>query len=462
LFIAGALHPRVPTQLLRRMVDLLDAMQAAAAPPPASASADTGASAGEVAAAAGASAAAAAGVRDFAAAGGPWEFNLRDLLRWCDLVEGAVPPPPPTAAAMDTDDNADGAVAGTAAEETAALDAAAQHFARMLFSHRLRTHEDRAKLLRLFSSVWGCPPAGWQEQPAVLLSPRGAVVGRAVVPRAADPAPHASGATAAAAAAATAGASMASSTAELHLLPGSLPLLESLMQTLSRSWMALLVGGAGGGKTALARCAAALSGVRLLEISLTSGTDTSDLLGSFEQLEPERRVQEASDRVQQLAHCMSQRLLTSSSGAATPGVAPALLAAAQDLQAAWAAHMAALAAAERQADAASPIAAAAQRVGGLRSVVTACRAGIAALAPSFLESDGMVSELVSAADAADSELASLAALLADEAAAAVGGRFEWVDGALTRAIERGGWVLLEGANLCNPTVLDRLNPLLEP
>lgn len=41
-------------------------------------------------------------------------------------------------------------------------------------------------------------------------------------------------------------------------------------------------------------------------------------------------------------------------------------------------------------------------------------------------------------------------------------RFEWVDGVLTRAIEQGGWVLLESGNLCNPAVLDRLNSLLEP
>ena len=41
-------------------------------------------------------------------------------------------------------------------------------------------------------------------------------------------------------------------------------------------------------------------------------------------------------------------------------------------------------------------------------------------------------------------------------------RFEWVDGALTKAIEAGQWVLLENANLCSATVLDRLNPLLEP
>lgn len=41
-------------------------------------------------------------------------------------------------------------------------------------------------------------------------------------------------------------------------------------------------------------------------------------------------------------------------------------------------------------------------------------------------------------------------------------RFEWVDGALTRAVEHGGWVLLRGANLAAPAVLDRLNALLEP
>jgi len=46
-------------------------------------------------------------------------------------------------------------------------------------------------------------------------------------------------------------------------------------------------------------------------------------------------------------------------------------------------------------------------------------------------------------------------------AATSAGRFEWVDGVLLRAATRGEWVLLENANLCSPTVLDRLNPLLE-
>mgnify|MGYP001806963913 CR=1 FL=1 len=166
--------------------------------------------------------------------------------------------------------------------------------------------------------------------------------------------------------------------------------------------------------------------------------------------------------MESLAQCVSQRLLTA---APPPGASPsagcALTAAAADVQASWAAHAAALAAAARQADAASPIAAAAARVAGLANVARACRAAVATLA-SAAGGAATTADLSAAVDAADAELGSLAALLADEAAAAVGGRFEWVDGALTRAIERGGWVLLEGSNLCNPTVLDRLNPLLEP
>ena len=41
-------------------------------------------------------------------------------------------------------------------------------------------------------------------------------------------------------------------------------------------------------------------------------------------------------------------------------------------------------------------------------------------------------------------------------------RFEWVDGTLIRALQKGQWLILEDANLCSSSVLDRLNSLLEP
>jgi midasin len=36
-----------------------------------------------------------------------------------------------------------------------------------------------------------------------------------------------------------------------------------------------------------------------------------------------------------------------------------------------------------------------------------------------------------------------------------------VDSVLIHSIEYGEWVVFENANLCNPSILDRLNPLLE-
>ena len=45
------------------------------------------------------------------------------------------------------------------------------------------------------------------------------------------------------------------------------------------------------GKTSVARALAGLAGQELVELALNGGTDTSDLLGGFEQLEPSRRLQ---------------------------------------------------------------------------------------------------------------------------------------------------------------------------
>ncbi len=48
------------------------------------------------------------------------------------------------------------------------------------------------------------------------------------------------------------------------------------------------------GKTSVARTLAGLAGQELVELALNGGTDTSDLLGGFEQLEPGRRLQVSS------------------------------------------------------------------------------------------------------------------------------------------------------------------------
>ncbi|XP_074663212.1 midasin-like, partial [Tubulanus polymorphus] len=43
-----------------------------------------------------------------------------------------------------------------------------------------------------------------------------------------------------------------------------------------------------------------------------------------------------------------------------------------------------------------------------------------------------------------------------------GGQFEWVDSVLINALKSGDWLLIDNVNFCNPSVLDRLNAMLEP
>jgi midasin len=45
------------------------------------------------------------------------------------------------------------------------------------------------------------------------------------------------------------------------------------------------------GKTSVARTLAALAGRKLVEVVMTAGSDTSDLLGGFEQMDVGRHIQ---------------------------------------------------------------------------------------------------------------------------------------------------------------------------
>ena len=65
----------------------------------------------------------------------------------------------------------------------AAVEAAAAHYARMLFLQRLRTPGDRAALETLFAATWGAP-LGAPARVGVAVSPALLRVGRAALPRA--------------------------------------------------------------------------------------------------------------------------------------------------------------------------------------------------------------------------------------------------------------------------------------
>ncbi|OQV03835.1 AAA domain-containing protein [Cladophialophora immunda] len=191
-----------------------------------------------------------------------------------------------------------------------------------------------------------------------------------------------------------------------------LPASNSIITAVKQNWPVILAGPSGSGKTTLVRYLAAAAGVELVEFSMNSDVDTIDLVGGFDQYDVRRDVSEVQTKVREV---LRERLAASLWNKADEAGHIQLLRLWRlfegdeidipDLQAA---------------------------ISGLLSILPELRAQV---------------EIISTIpDAADQENL----------------RFVWNDGILVNAIEKGSWLLLENANLCNPSVLDRLNSLLEP
>jgi midasin len=364
--------------------------------------------------------------RSFGQVGAPWEFNLRDLLRWCDLVEST---------------------------DTGGVEVVS-HFARMLFIERLRTPQDRAVARDEFVAVWG---AGSPEAAAAAVAVRGASkvevalstgtlrVGKAILERGGPAAGAAALPVAKRAPAVTVGHV---ATAAIGLADAvSEPALEWVTAAAERGWMSLLMTPDPPRAVHALRALAALVSKPLLELSLTPTADTSDLLGGFEQFDAARVTTKAMWRAAAIAEA-----------AVREGLAP-------------------------RADRSGGAKSAAERVAAARTVtVTAASLRSAAAAaqpwssattvdagvalrlalPQLLEGLGNAGAAVSAALSAALTAVEMAqGVLREAKGAALGGRFMWRDGALLAAIEQGHWVMLQHPNACSGSVLDRLNSLLE-
>ena len=73
------------------------------------------------------------------------------------------------------------------------------------------------------------------------------------------------------------------------------------------------------GKTTIVRNLASLCGVPLTEFALTAGSDTSDLLGGFEQVDYNRILQDSAAAVENLVQTAIRRLLLSVRKSYAPG-----------------------------------------------------------------------------------------------------------------------------------------------
>lgn len=303
-------------------------------------------------------------VRSFGREGAPWEFNLRDVIRWGTLLSKSQPNTHPTVY-LDT-----------------------------IFLQRFRTNTDRQDARRLFDDVFqGLIP---QENAAaqIRISASHLQLGSFYIPRAGRCAERRIG----------------------RKLQANIAALESMGICSANGWLSIITGCHESGKTNLVRLFAHLTGNVLHEVCINHSTDAGDILGGFEQADDHTLVSTMVDTV----FAILGDTLCSAIGSK--------LQAAIDLVAV-------------------------KKSLSIRSQVNALRAF-----QTILES----LEHSHAPESWEPLLRELKCGMKELSTAKhTSGRFRWVDGPLVRAMKDGHWMLLDGANLCNPSVLDRLNSLCE-
>ena len=302
--------------------------------------------------------------RSFGAQGAPWEFNLRDLLRWLHLLGSSDP------------------LLGTATADDL-LD--------IVIRQRFRTEKDRVEVTRLYTEVFGRPPKVHSLYHDINSSL--SQVGLAMLPR-----------------------NTLMQPVRMHNvdLKCRLPEIETLMLCVAQNIPCILSGPSGSGKSVLVQHLAALAGKELVTFPLNADVDTMDLVGGFEQSDPLREVNSV---LQELRQTLRTSVLS-----VVPQVTPK--------EALQLLHIL-----EVTTEAPEP-----------SEILPAAEALLSLVSPT--SEVGVV--LAKAVETLHKPMT------------VSNPRFEWLDGVIIKALQSGRWLVLDNANLCSASVLDRLNSLLEP
>ncbi|KAF4099466.1 hypothetical protein G5714_019592 [Onychostoma macrolepis] len=322
--------------------------------------------------------------------GGPWEFNLRDLFRWCQL--------------MQTD-------------QSPGFFNPGQHVG-LVYADRMRTEGDKAQVLAVFRKVFGEDFEPYMGSRQFHITPLNLQLGYSVLQR-------------------SGGAPIALDP-PLSITHHSLRPLEALMKCVEMGWMVILVGPTASGKSSLVHLLALLTGHRLRVMAMNSAMDTTELLGGFEQVDIIRPWQQVLESMDYVVAMVTRRGLMSLDGAVQDT---------EFLLSTWSTFRRWL------------------REEGLdttEGMVTFEALNKLEVIIVLLHKLNTKLKVLTDMSKLQMDFTLLKERLAQMQDGWTHGGFEWLDGTLVQALQAGDWLLMDNVNFCSPSVLDRLNALLEP
>ena len=364
----------------------------------------------------------------FGRSGSPWEFNLRDAFRVCEFL--CFHSPITSIGGGDEDEHM--VKAGNVL-----LCEAMYSF----FVARLRNLDDRMKVCELFEAVFMFPLLIDESPSLRIIANEVFRFGLHILtPFKAAPA-----------------LSNHRALGDLDLIRGTRKSACILSSCINMGWPALLTGSSGSGKRRSVAYLASLLGAKLVSFPVTTTTDTTEILGSFEQCGESRLLSAGMQRMETVIMCFTSFLLldTLRNEDEVMKVMDKMTQCVRLFTAISIQVTKVLASNSLRLDEGRKV------YDAIHQLFLLCSESLEDALQLTGKSDHQRQLLVTSQtillDARTKIVRSHRVCMGEITAG-----FEWVDGAVVEAVQKGHWLMIENVNLCPSSVLDRLNSLLEP
>ena len=383
LFISSAMYPELPIELLEKMIEFNTKMY-----------------------------------NDsmihskFGRKGSPWEFNLRDIFRWCTLIQKYTPK------------------LILQQKQFNSMTKQASRFIDLIYCQRMRTQIDRNYIINIFNEIFGFSLQKFTDisYPKFKLTSKNLQIGfsnltvnqRSIIIK-----------------------QQLNLGLELQILPCQLNILENIMKCIEMNWMVILLGSSGSGKTSIIQLLSTLVGKNLYQFWMNSSVDTTELLGGFEQIDLVRKKKNLLFELSKLIDEITEQVMLFN--VTNQSSQNNLIC---DLHNQWNSfynHC-------KKSSLDQNINFTSNQFNFLNNFLMQLTKY-----EKFCLSPGSIDFFRLTITKLTSQVNHLQKIEIHS----VTGCFEWIDGILLQALENGDWILIDNVNFCNPSVLDRLNPLLE-